>query len=191
MKFKIAFTRRLVSLPKDNKFRLDCDGSLWRIASLIKYPRGHRNALDVDMALRVFNDAYEVDFVTYHLSQTSVDTVDAPYVRTTYSDAWMSRYLRRGYVTIDPVICQGFQRQLAFDWREVEISDADLPFLEDAHQHGIGINGFSIPIVDKFRRALLSLNSNAPAARWTSIIADARPEWIADFWDGVNTQPRS
>jgi len=135
-------------------------------------------ARDVDTTLRHFQAAYRVDFVTYHLSQTPVDTVDAPFVRTTYDDAWVSRYLLRGYVKIDPVINQGFQRQLPFDWREVEISGVEVQFLEDAQKHGVGRNGFSIPIADKFRRALLSVNSHASAVEWTGIVAEARSEWI-------------
>lgn len=135
-------------------------------------------ARDVDTTLRLFQAAYRVDFVTYHLSQTPVDTVDAPFVRTTYDDAWVSRYLLRGYVKIDPVINQGFQRQLPFDWCELEAAGTEISFLEDAHRHGVGINGFSIPIVDKFRRALLSVNSRTATKEWKVIVAEERPEWI-------------
>ncbi|WP_419459982.1 autoinducer binding domain-containing protein [Agrobacterium tumefaciens] len=58
--------------------------------------------------------------MTYHLSQTTAHVVDAPFVRTTYHDAWVSRYLLRGYVLVDPVVQQGFSRLLPFDWREID-----------------------------------------------------------------------
>lgn len=44
-------------------------------------------AADVATALHVFQSAYSIDFVTYHLSQTVADIVDAPFVRTTYEYA--------------------------------------------------------------------------------------------------------
>lgn len=136
------------------------------------------SAQDVDAALRLFQAAYPIDFVTYHLSQTSTDVVDTPFVRTTYSDAWVARYLLRGYVKLDPIIEQGFQRQFPFDWREVEVSDSAIEFLQDAQRHGVGTSGFSIPIADKSRKALLSLNSNASPNDWTDIVTMARSEWV-------------
>jgi DNA-binding CsgD family transcriptional regulator len=128
-------------------------------------------------ALQLLQDSYPVDFVTYHLALTIADVVDTPYVRTTYPDSWVSRYLLNGYVTVDPIVREGFLRQLPFDWCELEISDVALAFLSDAKEHGIGANGYSIPIVDKSRRALLSVNSNKPAPRWDTIVADCRNEW--------------
>lgn len=54
----------------------------------------------VSDALLIFQRAYDLDFVTYHLALTIADVVDTPYVRTTYKDALVSRYLLRGYVKI-------------------------------------------------------------------------------------------
>ena len=135
-------------------------------------------AADVATALHVFQRAYSIDFVTYHLSQTVADIVDAPFVRTTYDDAWVSRYLLRGYVRLDPIVDEGFLRQLPFDWRELEIPERARDFLLDAIQHGVGRNGFSIPIVDRSRRALFSLNSRVPDVEWTAIIEADREEWL-------------
>ncbi len=52
-----------------------------------------KTASKVDAAIRSLQAAYDVDYVTYHLAQTIMDTIDAPFVRTTYPDAWVSRYL--------------------------------------------------------------------------------------------------
>ena len=100
-----------------------------------------QDAESVQDALQVFQLAYGVDFATYHLALTIVDIVDTPYVRTTYSDAWVSRYLLRDYVKIDPVLREGLVRQLPFDWREVDIPPAASEFLLDAQDHGVGANG--------------------------------------------------
>lgn len=133
---------------------------------------------DINSALAAVRNAYRVDHVTYHLSQITTGVVDTPFVRTTYSESWIARYLLRGYISVDPIVSQGFFRQLPFDWREVEATGAAQEFLIDAVKHGIGRNGYSIPVADKSRRALLSINSVAPDEKWTKIVADARDEWI-------------
>jgi DNA-binding CsgD family transcriptional regulator len=137
-----------------------------------------RAAPDTVAAIRAFQAAYEIDFVTYHLSQTTAHVVDAPFVRTTYHDAWVSRYLLRGYVLVDPVVQQGFSRLLPFDWREIDPPPGASEFLADALRHGLGPSGFSIPILDKSRRALLSLNSFEPDYEWSRIVSTDRAEWV-------------
>lgn len=137
-----------------------------------------RAASDTAAAIRAFQSAYKIDFVTYHLSQTTAHLVDAPFVRTTYNDAWVSRYLLRGYVLVDPIVQHGFSRLLPFDWQEIEASPEASEFLADAMRHGVGPRGFSIPILDKSRRALLSLNSFAFANEWSNIVHKDRAEWI-------------
>jgi hypothetical protein len=57
----------------------------------------------VTEALHFIQSVYRVDFITYHLASTVIGDFDAPFVRTTYPDAWVSTYLLKGYVTIDPV----------------------------------------------------------------------------------------
>ncbi|MGR9363581.1 helix-turn-helix transcriptional regulator (plasmid) [Rhizobium leguminosarum] len=137
-----------------------------------------QNARSVEDALRVFEVSYGIDFSTYHLALTVADVVDTPYVRTTYRDAWVARYLLQGYVKVDPIVREGLVRQLPFDWREVEIPQAAHEFILDAHEHGVGANGYSIPIVDKKRRALFSLNSRKPAGEWNNLVETFRHEWL-------------
>lgn len=137
-----------------------------------------QNAPTVEDALHILHTFYEIDFVTYHLALTIANVVDAPYVRTTYHHAWVARYLLRNYVKVDPILREGLIRQIPFDWSEVEVADAAHGFLRDAEEHGIGANGFSIPIVDKKRRALFSLNSNKSAREWTSMVKMYRHEWL-------------
>lgn len=137
-----------------------------------------QNASSVDDALRIVETAYGIDFSTYHLALTVAEVVDAPYVRTTYRDAWVARYLLRGYVKIDPIVREGFLRQMPFDWREIEASHAAHEFLLDAQHHGVGANGYSIPIVDKKRRALFSLNSKKPDSEWSNLVETCSNEWL-------------
>lgn len=124
-------------------------------------------------------DYYGLSHVTYHLAQTVAGEVDSPFVRTTYPDQWVARYLLKGYVGIDPIVRAGFGRSLPFDWSEVEIAASDRPFLIDAERHGVGGQGYSIPITDRAkRRALLSVNSQLPLANWHDLTARFREEWI-------------
>lgn len=137
-----------------------------------------QNAQSVNDALRILEVAYGIDFSTYHLALTIADVVDTPYVRTTYREAWVARYLLRGYVKVDPIVREGFVRQMPFDWREVEVPAAAQDFLLDAQDHGVGANGYSIPIVDKKRRALFSLNSRMPLSEWSNLVQMYRHEWL-------------
>ncbi|RWI72174.1 autoinducer binding domain-containing protein [Mesorhizobium sp.] len=137
-----------------------------------------QGAATVSDSLGVLQDSYGIDFVTYHLALTVANVVDTPYVRTTYPDAWVSRYLLRGYAKVDPILREGIIRQMPFDWCDVEIPPAAHDFLADAQEHGVGPNGYSIPIVDKFRRALLSLNSRKRPVEWRAIVGRFRVEWI-------------
>jgi len=137
-----------------------------------------QNARSVDDALRIFQFAYSIDFSTYHLALTVADVVDTPYVRTTYPDAWVARYLLRRYVKVDPVLREGLVRQMPFDWREVEVPQAAHEFLLDAQDHGVGTNGYSIPIIDKKRRALFSLNSRKSASEWGNLVETYSHEWL-------------
>ncbi|MDP3524178.1 MAG: autoinducer binding domain-containing protein, partial [Hoeflea sp.] len=61
----------------------------------------------VNETLHLIQSVYRVDFVTYHLASTVIGDFDAPFVRTTYPDAWVSTYLLNGYVHIDPVAREG------------------------------------------------------------------------------------
>ena len=136
-------------------------------------------AATVADALRTFQAAYGLDFVTYHLAATTVGPIDNPFVRTTYPEKWVAHYLLNGFVNIDPVVQEGFQRRLPFDWREVDPPAEALAFFEDAHRYGLGDHGYSIPISDKsHRRALLSVNSCASTLAWERMLARSRDEWI-------------
>lgn len=129
-------------------------------------------------ALRKMRDHYGLSHVTYHLAQTVAGKVDSPFVRTTYPDSWVARYLLKGYVHLDPIAREGFARSLPFDWSEVETTSSDEPFLSDAAKHGVGGQGYSIPITDKARRrALVSVNSVLPGAGWRRLTARFLDEW--------------
>lgn len=139
-----------------------------RLAAVIEAVNG---ADSVEAAVFALRDLYELDNVTYHLAHTIGAQTDAPYVKSTYPAAWISRYVLRGYVMKDPVAVEGFRRMLPFDWRDVTMTEEAIAVMMDAQAHGLGGNGYSIPVIDKRgRRALLSLNSRMDGGEWTAFV---------------------
>ncbi|PRD43745.1 LuxR family transcriptional regulator [Phyllobacterium phragmitis] len=135
----------------------------------------------VQDALWAFQGHYEgISFVTYQLARTVAGKVDAPFVRTTYPESWIARYLLRGYVEVDPIVRDGFARRLPFHWHEVALDSDAANFLADASAHGVGGQGYSIPVVDKVRRrGLFSVNSVLPADLWKALVELHKQEWAS------------
>lgn len=135
----------------------------------------------VGEAIVALQDTHGVAYVTYHLAQTIGGRFDAPFVRTTYPDAWVSRYLLHGYVHVDPIIREGFSRRLPFDWREIDTDPTAHDFLSDAAAFGVGPSGYSIPISDRARRrAILSINSDLIDHAWERLVTSNQAAW-AEF----------
>lgn len=140
------------------------------------------NAQSVQEAITAFRDTYErIGHATYHHAQTlQIDLdVDAPFVRTTYPDGWIARYLLNGYVKVDPIVREGLSRGLPFYWSELEASRASADLFDDFQEFGFSPQGYSIPIVDKTgRRALLSLNASLHASDWAEYVLEHQRDWM-------------
>jgi Autoinducer binding domain len=80
----------------------------------------------------------------------------------TYPVAWQTRYFKKQYARIDPVIARGSEAVLPFDWDELPKDDpATQAFFDDAADHHLGHNGLSIPVRDrKGVRSLVSFTSD-------------------------------
>ncbi|WP_299375104.1 autoinducer binding domain-containing protein [uncultured Tateyamaria sp.] len=88
-------------------------------------------------------DHYGVDHVVYHW----VDSAGDQYGCGTYSDTWRDRYLEQQYLRVDPVILGCFQRFHPVDWKRLDWSSkAARAFQAEAIEHGVGNQGFSVPI---------------------------------------------
>jgi LuxR family transcriptional regulator, quorum-sensing system regulator CinR len=86
----------------------------------------------------------------------------------TYSRGWQTKYFLRDYVYADPVVARGRGALLPFDWEAVTSDDPTvLAFLADAAKHGVGRNGFSIPVRSgKGVRSLVSFTSDHSKTEW-------------------------
>ncbi|MEP2531820.1 LuxR family transcriptional regulator [Shimia sp.] len=86
---------------------------------------------------------FGVDHMVYHWVNSNGDQ----YGCGTYDDLWVNRYLERDYIRVDPVIIGCYQRFHPVDWKRLDWSSkAARAFQRDAIDHGIGNQGFSIPI---------------------------------------------
>ncbi|MGN7713693.1 helix-turn-helix transcriptional regulator [Agrobacterium radiobacter] len=135
-------------------------------------------AIGVYESLLIFQDAYSIDFCTYHLAATVIGEIDAPYVRSTYPADWVSKYFLNSLMKVDPIVKEGFTRLLPFDWHTLEMSSEEQAFISLSLSHGIGENGYSVPIRDKSqRKALLSINSNKTRAAWQRLRDHSAEQW--------------
>ncbi|KIC46551.1 MAG: autoinducer binding domain-containing protein [Ruegeria sp.] len=121
-----------------------------------------------DVAVRMRDDL-GLDHITYHW----VDGAGDQYGFTTYSDAWDEQYRERNYHRIDPVILGCFQRFHPVDWKQLDWSGKSVrAFLRDAREHGVGNQGYSIPLrgpIGQF--ALLTINHTCEDDHWQRFIA--------------------
>ena len=103
---------------------------------------------ELELVVSKLRDLLSVDHLVYHSSKFGASPSADPFIRLTYPAEWIKRYLQMGYSDIDPVLREGFQRMLPFRWSDLTIRNAaEASFFADAASHGVGPNGFSIPVV--------------------------------------------
>lgn len=127
------------------------------------------------VAVRI-RDKLKTDHIVYHW----VDGAGDQYGYTTYPDAWADRYRERNYHRIDPVILGCFQRFHPVDWKSLDWSSkVAKAFLQDALEHGVGNQGYSIPIRGPNGQfALFTVNHNCNDEVWEAFIATYGRELI-------------
>ena len=111
---------------------------------LILEALGQAHGLDqLQASITALRDHFHVDHLIYHW----VNSDGEQYGCGTYPDAWVQRYIEQDYLRVDPVIVGCFQRFHPVDWKRLDwFSKAARAFQADAIAHGIGNQGFSVPI---------------------------------------------
>ncbi|MEP1990329.1 MAG: LuxR family transcriptional regulator [Ascidiaceihabitans sp.] len=127
-------------------------------------------------AIEHLRDQMAVDHMVYHWVDSSGDH----YGCGTYADAWRERYLEMNYIRIDPVIVGCFQIFHAVDWKRLDWSSkASRSFREDSMKHGIGNQGFSIPIRGPAGQfALFTISHTCDDASWEAFTSENRRDLI-------------
>jgi DNA-binding CsgD family transcriptional regulator len=134
----------------------------------------------IEETIAQLRDLLNVDHLVYHSSKLGMSPSIDPYIRLTYPDSWIKRYLQMGYIDVDPVIREGFSRTEPFDWKELTLStETEVSFLTDALNHGVGPHGLSIPVVSKQgHRALFSISYSGSEAEWKEFVASSMPSLV-------------
>lgn len=121
-------------------------------------------------------DAFRVDHLVYHWVSGNGDQ----YGCGTYDPAWVERYLAQGYLRIDPVVQGCFQRFHPVDWKQLDWSSrAARAFQKEAIDHGVGNQGYSIPIRGPNGQfALFTVSHSCDDAAWAAFCAASRRDLI-------------
>jgi len=119
-------------------------------------------------ATEQLRDAFGVNHIVYHW----VDSAGDQYGCGTYQPEWVQRYLEQNYLRIDPVITGCFQRFHPVDWKRLDWSTKHARvFLADALEHGVGNQGYSIPIRGPNGQfALFTANHTCDDETWAKFI---------------------
>lgn len=131
---------------------------------------------DLQVLVEELRDLYAVDHIVYHWVSGS----GQQYGCGTYDLEWVKRYVDMGYLRIDPVVIGCLQRFHPVDWKRLDWSSKSARgFLKDAIQHGVGNQGFSIPIRGPNGQfALFTLSHNCDDDTWQQFTETNRRELI-------------
>ena len=102
-----------------------------------------RSLADLQVASEALRDGLGVDHVVYHW----VSAQGEQYGCGTYDPVWVQRYVDQDYLRVDPVILGCYTRFHPVDWKRLDWSSRPAKaFRADAVAHGVGNEGFSVPI---------------------------------------------
>jgi len=120
---------------------------------------------EIQTVVNELRDFLKADHVVYFTSKFGGSPSADPYIRLTYPAAWLARY-------VDPILREGFQRALPFEWRELDRGRAaEAAFLADAAAHGVGPHGYSIPVSTKHgHRGLFALSDSGSGEEWAKFL---------------------
>ena len=119
---------------------------------------------------------FEVDHIVYHWVSAAGDQ----YGCGTYSQDWKQRYLDKDYLRVDPVIQGCFQHFHPVDWKRLDWSGkAVRAFRQDAIEHGVGNQGYSVPVRGPNGQfALLTVSHNCDDDAWADFTDKNRRDLI-------------
>ncbi len=148
---------------------LDLEGYLGQV----ERAAGLEDIQRLSVALR---DHYRVDHIVYHW----VSSDGEQYGVGTYDPTWVQHYVDRDYLRVDPVILGCFTKFHPIDWKNLDWSSrAARAFRADAVAHGVGNQGFSIPIRGPSGQfALFTVSHTCDDAVWAAFTTDHQRELI-------------
>ncbi|MEO9650839.1 MAG: LuxR family transcriptional regulator [Roseobacter sp.] len=130
----------------------------------------------INEAIFALREHFNVENMVYHW----VDSVGEQYGYGTYSPEWAIRYQEQNYIRVDPVVVGCYQRFHPVDWKRLDWSSkAARAFQVEAMQHGVGNQGYSIPIRGPNGQfALFTVNTTCDDDQWAEFTKEHRRELI-------------
>jgi len=123
---------------------------------------------DLQEATERLRDHNGIAHIVYHWVNSAGERFGAG----TYSSEWVDRYLEKDYLRMDPVIFGCFQRFHPVDWKQLDWSPKPArAFLREAIEHGVGNQGYTIPIRGPNGQfALFTANDTCSDDVWSAYI---------------------
>ncbi len=146
------------------------------IESILEQLQAARDLSDLQRATEAVRDHYAIAHIVYHWVSSTGDQYGAG----TYSQAWVDRYLEKGYLRLDPVLHGCQQRFDPVDWKQLDWSGRGVQaFLREALEYGVGNQGWTLPIRGPGGQfALFTASDRCDDAQWSAFIARAQRELI-------------
>ena len=173
-------TRRLLrhprSLRKKGGRETRCKPMPLRVEQFLEDLQAAKTLDDIQQQVTGLRDKLGIAHVTYHW----VSGDGEQYGGSTYDPIWMQRYVDRDYLRIDPVIQGCFQRFHPVDWKRLDWrSRAARAFRKDALDHGVGNQGYSIPIRGPNGQfALFTVSHSCDDTTWAEFTQDNQRDLI-------------
>lgn len=142
---------------------------------------GAQGLADLQGAVIALRDGLGVSHVIYHW----VSAEGEQYGCGTYDPAWVARYVERDYLRVDPVVSGCYARFHPVEWKRLDWSSkAARAFLADAIAHGVGNQGFSVPIRGPSGQfALFTVTDARDDAAWAAFVeTEQRGLILAAHW---------
>ncbi|ETA49835.2 helix-turn-helix transcriptional regulator [Ponticoccus alexandrii] len=151
-------------------------GTAIRLDGLIERLESAESLSDLQGAIEDLRDRLGVDHIVYHW----VNANGEQYGCGTYDIEWVNRYVEKGYLRVDPVVIGCYQRFHPVDWKRLDWSGrAARAFIQDAIAHGVGNQGYSIPIRGPNGQfAMFSLSHSCDDADWQAFTERNRRDLI-------------
>lgn len=126
------------------------------------------NRAALPMLLKQIAKGYELNSVAYFGLNVSRDDRGEPYLAVTYSAEWVQHYKIENYLSVDPVIRDGFSALLPMEWNAETAEGKKLrKFFGEAGEFGLGRRGLTFPIRGRSGdRALFTITSDVSMAEW-------------------------
>lgn len=147
-----------------------------RLDGLIERLESAEGLEDLQILIEEIRDRYGVDHIVYHW----VNSNGEQYGCGTYDIEWVNHYLEKGYLRVDPVVAGCYQRFHPVDWKRLDWSSkASRALMQDAIAHGVGNQGYSIPLRGPNGQfALFSLSTNCSDEEWEAFTVTNRRDLI-------------